>query len=156
MQIVLDRFSTTSQAPTLLVLLPPAQASLADFVDHGFIDSARSGGLHTDILLVDVGYADLMARTVATQINDQIAQASHSVAYREIWVSGISLGAFNALHFAAAYATTVTGLHLKRSNPAVARWPGPGRPKACRVMSVPGGYGYAARHSLKLLAHRCS
>jgi pimeloyl-ACP methyl ester carboxylesterase len=40
--------------------------------------------------------------------------------YRQIWLAGISLGAFNALHYAAAHSDQLAGIHL------IAPYPGTG------------------------------
>jgi pimeloyl-ACP methyl ester carboxylesterase len=102
-----------------LVLLPPAKASLEDMLAQGMVAAVRAHGLAVDIVLADVGYQQVMAGTVAHCLQQLIAPA-RAQGYRAIWLAGISLGAFNALHYAAVHGGELAGLCLLAPYPGTA------------------------------------
>jgi pimeloyl-ACP methyl ester carboxylesterase len=131
MQALCDRYPGPAPAECLLVLLPPAEARPEDFHAQGFVDAVRQRGIATDILLAEVNYQHVMARSVAAELNRQVLQAAGAGRYRQIWVAGISLGAFNALHFAAVHGQALAGLFLMS--------PYPGTRDILREISAAGG-----------------
>ncbi|WP_200384738.1 alpha/beta hydrolase-fold protein [Rhodocyclus tenuis] len=120
MRTLVDRFDTARRQETLLVLLPPAQAQLEDFIDQGFVGEVRARGIATDILMAEVGYAQVMAGTVVAALREHVILPAQASGYRSIWFAGISLGAFNALYYAAAHPGDLAGVHL------LAPYPGTG------------------------------
>ncbi len=119
------------QADHLVVLLPPAQASLNDLVAEGFIAEVRRRSLAVDVLLADVCYQQVMAHTAAAELQRQVIQPALGQGYRSVWLAGISLGAFNVLHCAAAFPGEVAGLCL------LAPYPGTG--DVLREIEAAGG-----------------
>lgn len=98
------RWQPAERADSLLVLLPPAKASLDDMIDQGMVAAVRQRNLPLDVLLAEVGYQQVMAGTVADSLQQAVLAPALAAGYRRIWLAGISLGAFNALHYAARYA----------------------------------------------------
>lgn len=119
MRTLLDCESTT-RAATLLVLLPPANASIDDLVQHGFVDAVRASNVAVDILLAEVTAQQVMNKSAVAALRDEVIIPAQMKGYREVWLAGISIGAFNALHYVAAFADDVAGLCL------IAPYPGTG------------------------------
>lgn len=120
MQVLADKFVGPARPDTLLVLLPPAQARLADFHTHGFVAAIRERDIPVDLLMADVNYQHVMANTTASSLHEQVVRPALAQGYRGIWLAGISLGAFNALHYAAAHADHLAGIHLMAPYPGTA------------------------------------
>jgi pimeloyl-ACP methyl ester carboxylesterase len=105
---------------TLLVLLPPSLSSIDDFYAQGFVDAVRQRQLPVDLLLADVTAQHVMDNTVVSTILSGVLQPARADGYRAIWLVGISMGAFCALHCAAQHADQLAGLYL------LAPYPGTG------------------------------
>nr|WP_294864598.1 alpha/beta hydrolase [uncultured Pseudogulbenkiania sp.] len=120
MRTILDRWQPVERADSLLVLLPPAKASLEDLVAQGMIAAVRQRGLPLDIVLAEVGYQQVMAGTVAGSLHEAVMAPALEAGYRRIWLAGISLGAFNALHYAALYSRHLAGIKLLAPYPGTA------------------------------------
>lgn len=112
--------SLTPRPDTLLVLLPGAEMAPEDFRQHGFIEAVRSRGIAADILIADLDYTHVMARTVVSTLHTEVILPARTAGYRTIWLAGISLGAMNALLYASTHATELAGIHL------LAPYPGTG------------------------------
>jgi predicted exporter len=126
-----DAWRAGQRADSLLVLLPPAKASLEDLLAQGMVAAVRARGLPLDIVLADVGYQQVLAGTVADSLHQAVLQPALAQGYRNIWLAGISLGAFNALHYAAVYAEHLAGISC---------WlPIPVRPTSCRKSALLAG-----------------
>jgi len=117
MLALFDRYHGKAPARRLLILLPPAEATPQDFFAQGFVDAVRQYGIDTDILLADVDYQHVMAKTVSAELARQMQSYAQGAPYSEIWLAGISLGAFNALGFAATCDQALAGLHLMAPYP---------------------------------------
>jgi len=105
---------------TLLVFLPPAMTTVEDIVERGFIAAVRARNIAADIVLAEITHAHVMQQRGADTLRDTVIAPALARGYRQIWLAGISLGAFNALHYAAQFAEDVTGLCL------LAPYPGTG------------------------------
>jgi pimeloyl-ACP methyl ester carboxylesterase len=119
------------QAASLLVLLPGAHMSLADFWQQGLVAAVRERRLATDILAADINYTHVMEKTVVERLHEKVILPARAKGYRQIWLAGISLGALNALMYAAQHAQLLTGLHL------IAPYPGTG--DICAEIREAGG-----------------
>jgi pimeloyl-ACP methyl ester carboxylesterase len=71
-------------------------------------------------MLADVGYQQVLAGTVAPTLHQAVLKPTLAQGYRNIWLAGISLGAFNALHYAAVYAEHLAGIFLLAPYPGTA------------------------------------
>lgn len=107
-------------APTLLVLLPPAQASAEDFVAQGFVAAVRRRGLPVDICAASLGYEHLLAGTAVDALQQRVVAPALAATPRRIWLAGISMGAFHALFHAVDHAASLAGIEL------IAPYPGTG------------------------------
>jgi hypothetical protein len=96
--------SAPTRSDTLLVLLPPALASIDDFYTQGFVDAVRLRLLPVDLLLADTCGQQVLDKTVVSALHNQVILPAQGHGYCSIWLVGISLGAFSALHYAAKHA----------------------------------------------------
>jgi pimeloyl-ACP methyl ester carboxylesterase len=120
MQIVADACSGAGPAERLLVLLPPAEARPADFVEQGFVAAVRRRRIPIDLVAAGLTYEHVIGNTVVAALHENVVRPAQAASYREIWLAGISLGAFNALHYAAEHAGDLAGIFL------IAPYPGTG------------------------------
>lgn len=120
MRTIEDRRQPAQRADSLLVLLPPAKATLEDLIEQGMVAAVRARGLPLDIVLAEVGYQQVMAGTVASSLQQAVVQPALAAGYRHIWLAGISLGAFNALHYAALHSQHLAGIKLLAPYPGTA------------------------------------
>lgn len=105
---------------TLLVLLPPSLSSIDDFYEQGFVDAVRQRQLPVDLLLADITAQHVLDNTVAATLYTEVLQPAQAGGYRAIWLAGISIGGFSALHCVARHADLLTGIYL------IAPYPGTG------------------------------
>lgn len=115
-----DRHGAAQRSDTLLVLLPPALASMDDFAAQGFVSAVRQRQLPVDLLLVDVTAQHVLDHRVVAALSEHVLQPARAHGYRSIWLVGISLGAFNALYCAAHHAHQLAGLCLIAPYPGTA------------------------------------
>ena len=109
----IDVLQDSAERPaTLLVFLPPAQASIEDYLHQGFISALRERHICADALLAAITYEDVMSKTVAQRLHTCVIRPAITKGYSQIWLVGISLGAFNALHYAAIHANDLAGILL--------------------------------------------
>jgi pimeloyl-ACP methyl ester carboxylesterase len=108
------------RAPTLLVLLPPAAARLEEFQEQGFHAAVRRRGIEADILVADAGMEAHADGGIAEAIERLALEPARARGARAIWLAGISLGAYNALHYLSRHAGRVSGACL------LAPYPGTG------------------------------
>lgn len=112
MQVLTDLFESPIRPDTLLVLLPPAQAILADFHTHGFIAAVRERCIPVDITLAEVTHQQVLTHTSVAALHENVIRPALAHGQRNIWLAGISLGAFNALHYAAVHDHLIAGVKL--------------------------------------------
>lgn len=107
----------TQRSPALLVLLPPALSSIEDFYTQGFVTAVRQRQLPVDVLLAEVTAQHVVDNTMVSRLYSQVLQPARANGYRSIWLAGISMGAFSALHCAAHHADQLAGLYLMAPYP---------------------------------------
>lgn len=117
MRIQTDAFSTSGRADSLLVLLPPALAQIEDFYAHGFVAAVRQRGIPIDMVLAQATQQQVMDNTFITALHTHVVQPAQAAGYRHIWLAGISIGAYNALYYAAEYAAHLAGIYLMAPYP---------------------------------------
>jgi pimeloyl-ACP methyl ester carboxylesterase len=112
--------AATQRSATLLVLLPPSLASIDDFYEQGFVDALRQRDLPVDLLLADLTAQRVIDNTAVSALHTQVVQPARAEGYSSVWLAGISMGAFSALHYVAHHADHLAGLYL------LAPYPGTG------------------------------
>lgn len=121
----------------LLVLLTPAQAVPHDYLTQGFVAELRGRRIDTDLWLPALDASHVMAGTVVTALDTHVLAPARAAGYREIWLGGISLGAFCALLYAAEREAELAGLCL------IAPYPGTGDVLA-EIRAAGGARAWAA------------
>lgn len=112
--------TAAQRSETLLVLLPPSLSSIDDFYEQGFVDAVRQRQLPVDLLLADTTAQHVLDNTVAAMLYTEVLQPARAEGYRAIWLAGISIGGFSALHCAAQHANHLAGLYLMAPYPGTA------------------------------------
>ena len=120
MRTMSELHAGASRSETLLVLLPPSLSNVDDLYAQGFVDALRQRQLPVDLMLADVTAQHVIDQTMVAALDAQVVQPALSEGYRSIWLAGISMGAFSALHYAARHADRLAGLFL------LAPYPGTG------------------------------
>ncbi|NUZ04725.1 alpha/beta hydrolase [Schlegelella sp. ID0723] len=88
-------------ASTLVVFLPGSYSTPEDFVAHGFVDALRRQRVAADLLLVDAHLGYYSERSVLERLRADVLAPAGARGYREVWLVGISIGAYGALLHAA-------------------------------------------------------
>lgn len=99
-------------APTLLILLPGAYMTAADFVQAGFFEAVARRHLALDLVAVDLDLASISSGTALPAVQTQIIAAARQQGYANIWLGGISLGGLLALCHNADTPGSIDGLCL--------------------------------------------
>src|SRR5579863_7898388 len=94
-----------------IVLLAGARQRAEDFIDAGFERALQASGLGFELVLAEPELAHVTDRTWLRGLRDEILQPAQRMA-RPIWLGGISLGAFQALRYAAGAPADIDGLCL--------------------------------------------
>ena len=115
-----DFHAPSGRSTTLLVLLPPSLSSIEDLQHHGLVAAVRQRRLPVDVLLADVTAQHVLDGTAVAQLHNRVLLPAQAQGYHQVWLAGISLGAFCALQLAAEHADQLAGLCL------LAPYPGTG------------------------------
>jgi pimeloyl-ACP methyl ester carboxylesterase len=94
-----------------VLLLPPAYARPGDFLREGFAEAVRSRALDLDLVPVELRLRTVSDRSVLVQLERLIA-AARTCGCAQVWLLGISLGAYIALLCAERAPDAVDGLCL--------------------------------------------
>lgn len=108
----LSTVGETSGAPTLLVLLPGAYMTAADYVQAGFFAAVTRRRLPLDLLTVDLDLASVSSGEGLLALQAEILSPARQRGCRSIWLGGISLGGLLALCHNADKPGSVDGLCL--------------------------------------------
>jgi pimeloyl-ACP methyl ester carboxylesterase len=100
-----------SPARCLVVFLPGVADRASTFREAGFIDELRTRGLSVDALAADmtVGYYLRGVEAPALE-RDVVARAVAAGHYEQVWMVGVSMGGFGALHYAASFPARLDGV----------------------------------------------
>lgn len=99
-------------ANTLLVLLPGAYMTAADFATAGFFDAIARRQLALDLVAVDLDLEAISSGTALPALQAQILAPARNQGYSQVWLGGISLGGLLALCHNADTPGEVDGLCL--------------------------------------------
>lgn len=86
-----------TSAETLLVMLPGARDSAADFARHGIVDLAREQLPGWDLVAVDAHMGYYRERSFVDRLEQDILGPARAQGYRQIWLTGPSLGGLGSL-----------------------------------------------------------
>ena len=94
-----------------MLLLPPAYSRPEDFLREGFSEAVQARGLDLDLVLVELRLKSVSDRSVLTYL-EELIRAAHGAGCKEVWLVGISLGAYIALACADRQPRSLAGLCL--------------------------------------------
>lgn len=97
--------------PTLIVLLPGAYMTSADFMKAGFFSAVTRRSLPVDLIAVDLDLESISNGTALPALHAEILAPARPQ-YRKIWLGGISLGGLLTLCHNADTPGFVDGLCL--------------------------------------------
>lgn len=99
-------------ANTLLVLLPGAYMTAADFATAGFFDAIARRRLALDLVAVDLDLEAISSGAALPALQAQILAPARQLGYSQVWLGGISLGGLLALCLNADHPGLADGLCL--------------------------------------------
>lgn len=92
-----------------LVLLPGIRDRARSFEREGFFDGPSVGG---DLFAADAHFGYYRDRSVVQRLYEDVLRPLRADGYREIWLVGVSLGGFGAIHTAIEHPGLVDGMVL--------------------------------------------
>lgn len=131
MRIVVDAAGCAAQADTLLVVLPGAYSAPEEFVREGFVREVRERHLALDVWLVDAHLAYYRNRSILERLRADVLLPARARGYRQVWLLGISVGAFGAFGLAQSPGAGIAGI--------VALGPYLGEPRVTSAIEADGG-----------------
>jgi len=112
MSQALNCIEQKSGAATLLVLLPGAYMTAADFATAGFFEAISRRRLALDLVAVDLDLEAISSGAALPALQAQILAPARYQGYSQVWLGGISLGGLLALCHNADTPGAVDGLCL--------------------------------------------
>jgi hypothetical protein len=131
LDMIEDSASCPQRATTLVVLLPGVYDTPQDLVREGFVAALRQRRLNADIVVADAHLGYYYADLIITRLHEDIVLPAVRKGYRQIWLAGISLGGYGALHYSRLHGDLVTGMFLMA--------PYPGDASVLREIAAAGG-----------------
>lgn len=106
MATAMDRWQGGARAKCLVVLLPGAGDHASTFGEEGFVAAIRGSGAAADIVAADATVGYYYRGTAARRIEEDVV-APLRAGYEQVWLMGVSMGGFGALHYAQQHADEV-------------------------------------------------
>lgn len=100
------------RAHALVVLLPGAYMTPAQFAEAGFPSTLASTAPAVDLALPALTLDQLAGGAALPALRHQLIRPAHEHGYQQVWLGGISLGGLLALSYARQYPEEVSGLCL--------------------------------------------
>ncbi|MDO9151483.1 MAG: alpha/beta hydrolase-fold protein [Methylotenera sp.] len=112
MRHLIDLANPDKKAHTLIILLPGANHLPEDFIAQGFISAVRQRQLNIDLVMPELAFDQIADQTVLLKIHDTVMQPYVAMGYTNIWIAGISIGAYVAIAYVHRHPEQVNGLLL--------------------------------------------
>lgn len=100
------------RARGVIVLLPGFADKPDDYEVHGFLPALRRNAPGYDVVAADAHFGYYNKNTLIQQLHAGVIGPLVTRGYREIWLSGISMGGHGAVAYARAYPEGVKGVLL--------------------------------------------
>ena len=97
-------------ATTLIVMLPGSFSRPEEFAREGFVQAVRERRIAADVLLADAHLGYYSDKSIIDRIQADIVAPARAQGYAQIWLVGISVGAFGALIYTEAQPAGITGI----------------------------------------------
>ncbi|HZF80153.1 MAG TPA: alpha/beta hydrolase-fold protein [Rubrivivax sp.] len=111
-QIFDDGGCPRTQAPALLVLLPGVHMTPDELQREGFVSAVRQRRLAVDMIIAGTLLDHTRDGSVIRRLRNEVIAPARAQGYRRIWLAGISLGGYLALHYERSHPGEVQGLLL--------------------------------------------
>lgn len=111
-QIFDDGGCPRTQAPVLLVLLPGIHMTPDELQREGFIGAVRQRRLAVDVIVAGTLIEHTRDGSVIRRLRNEVIAPARAQGYRRIWLAGISLGGYLALHYERSHPGELQGLLL--------------------------------------------
>ena len=99
-------------APLLVIMLPPFDSPMEDFIAQGFVKTIRESNLDADILLANAHFGYYKNRCLEDRLYEDVILKAKACGYHNIWLVGISMGGVGSLVFLRKYSEAVNGVVL--------------------------------------------
>jgi pimeloyl-ACP methyl ester carboxylesterase len=99
-----------TKATTLIVMLPGSFSRPEEFQREGFVQAVRERRIAADVRLVDAHLGYYSDKSIIDRIQADIVAPARAQGYTQIWLVGISAGAFGALIHTEAQPAGITGI----------------------------------------------
>lgn len=106
----LDQESSSSKS--LIIMLPGAYDSPANFLAQGFVLALRLRNIAADVMMADAQVDYYTDQQIVSRLHTQLVQPARSKGYEQIWLVGISLGGYGSLLYSQKYPEMINGLFL--------------------------------------------
>lgn len=100
------------KSDTLIIFLPGRGDRADEFQKQGFIDDIRKAGISADAVSVDAHTGYYYRRTLLDRLYNDIILPARAKGYRNIWITGISMGGIGSLLYAKHFPETIQGIFL--------------------------------------------
>lgn len=95
----------------LMVVLPGRGDNLAALSRSGIAEAVQAVRPDTDVVLVELTLPYYIARVATSRLHDEVVEPARP-RYRQIWVTGASMGGLGAILYDAQYPGTIDGMLL--------------------------------------------
>jgi pimeloyl-ACP methyl ester carboxylesterase len=112
MRHLIDLAQPGQQADTLVILLPGAYQQPEDFIEQGFVQAVRQRQLNIDLMMAELLFSQIADQRALPEIYNSLIQPAIAAGYKNIWLAGISIGAYMAMAYAGRYPNQLAGLLL--------------------------------------------
>jgi pimeloyl-ACP methyl ester carboxylesterase len=97
---------------TLIVMLPGANHAPEGFIEHGFVSAVRERQLPLDLLMAELPFSHIADTSAIDALHEQVISPAKEAGYANVWIAGISIGAYMAIAFENRYPGLLSGLTL--------------------------------------------
>lgn len=112
MRHLTDLAQSGQQADTLVILLPGAYQQPEDFIEQGFVQAVRQRQLNIDLMMAELLFSQIADQSALPEIYNSLIEPAIAAGYKNIWLAGISIGAYMAMAYAGRYPDQLAGLLL--------------------------------------------
>lgn len=112
MRYLADYAVPEKTADTLVIMLPGAYQQPEDFVQEGFVAAVRERELPMDIIMAELSFVHIADSSALSDLHTSLIFPAQAAGYRQIWLTGISIGGYVAMTYADRYPGLLTGLLL--------------------------------------------
>ena len=107
-----DLIVAPQPAKRLMVVLPGRADDLRALQRSGVVEAIQQSWPDTDVLLAELSMPYYVAGSASQRLHDEVIAPARARGYREVWLSGASLGGMGALMYDQAYPGEIDGLVL--------------------------------------------